>query len=312
MVIAVVLVAMTRLGLAESTENPVESVASGRGTVRFAERALLTFGITGKIERINVDEGDTVREGEILSWLYDDSAEAALEEAKAAALNTAAIEVARQELVAALQQSDAVRRANERHPNAFSRIRALELETVVARANEVLKQQKENIRMAQLACETAQAQLEALRMNAPFSGTIVRRFKNGGEGVGPADAVLELVNDEIVRVDVFLPPEVAARLHVGDLARLTVTTDDDLVRPILRNKPEAGNLQNNAEISDKTDHNSMQPLVYGKIGFIDLTVQPVRRVVRVWVEASRPEALRDGMQVHVEFLGRVKSASDRD
>ena len=284
-------------------DSPGEVIASGRGTARFVQKALLTFGDSGRIEHIDVDEGDIVQQGDLLASLFDDTAVAALQEAKAAASRVGPIEVARQELVAASQQYDAVKRANQLHPRAFSTVREKDLRTMMDRAKELVRQQEEDVQLAELGSETAEAQLASLHLKAPFGGTIVRRLKNPGEGAGPLDPVLELVNDKTIRVDTFVSPRSAAMLSVGNLARLTLADDEPKPRSISETATGEGSPAMKTPSPEP-------PSTQGTIGFIDLTVQPVRRVVRVWVELERPDWLRDGMQLDVEFLRAGDKADD--
>lgn len=242
-----------------------------QGTVRFAQRSHLTFGATGKIDEMVVDEGASVVKGQILARLADEVAQANFAEASAAAESRAPMEVAHQELRAATEQYDAVKRANRLHERAFSPVRETELKIQRDRALAIVRQRQEESHQAKLARDTASRQVESLKLCAPFSGTIVRRLKHPGEGVAPTDSVLELVNDRDIRVDVFVSPEIATRLAKGMAASISEL---------------------------KSSSRSIQ----GRVGFVDLTVQPVRQVIRVWVEAERPEWLLDGSQVEVAFL----------
>ena len=286
--VAIIVVSLSNSLNGQSDDVGIESdstIIRAMGTARFAERSQLAFGTAGVIEHINVDEGDRVSEGELLAWLWDDMARAQLSEATTAASSESALKVALTDVESAQKEWDAVLRANAIQPGAYPVLRARQLSLQFSRAQEVAEQRREERKLATKAQQTAEAGLEALQLYAPFAGVIVRRSKQRGEGVTVAEPVLELVNDELMRADVFVDPESANKLVAGMRARIRAGSDSFRVRD------SDGDAQQTRGMVDDD--------CVGCVGFIDLSVQPVRRVVRVWVEFPRPDWARDGTQVTV-------------
>ncbi|MFC2016170.1 HlyD family secretion protein [Chloroflexota bacterium] len=71
----------------EAFQQPVEqddltATVSGSGNIEVSNELKLTFGVTGKVDKIYVEEGDEVSEGEVLAKLEIDALELALNEAR--------------------------------------------------------------------------------------------------------------------------------------------------------------------------------------------------------------------------------------
>jgi HlyD family secretion protein len=85
------LAACNPLGDEQTTEQPFEVVrgdliisVSGSGNVEAAEKARLSFGSGGRLERIYIEEGDEVNQGDILAVLETDDLELAITQAEVA------------------------------------------------------------------------------------------------------------------------------------------------------------------------------------------------------------------------------------
>ena len=85
---------------------------SGSGNIEVSNEAKLTFGIVGKIDKIYVEEGDNVIEGDVLAKLDTDALELALTQAKLdvgaseLALTQAQLDVSASELALTQAQLD--------------------------------------------------------------------------------------------------------------------------------------------------------------------------------------------------------------
>ncbi|MFC1966210.1 HlyD family secretion protein [Chloroflexota bacterium] len=79
------------------TKQPVEQgdptvTVSGSGNIEVSNEMELTFGVAGKVDKISVEEGEGVKEGDVLAKLETDALELALNEAQVA-LNKARVAV---------------------------------------------------------------------------------------------------------------------------------------------------------------------------------------------------------------------------
>ncbi|MEM6365900.1 MAG: HlyD family efflux transporter periplasmic adaptor subunit, partial [Planctomycetota bacterium] len=255
------------------------------GIAKFGRRAELTFGISGQITSMKVDEGDRVRKGELIAKLYDKTAESALVEASRRAASVGPLLNAKAQLSAIQQRLAAVDRANRIYERAFSPQAVRDLRESVAVATETLREQRELIDIASAAEATAKSQLSALRLLAPFDGTIVRRFKSVGEGVDLISPIYELVDDSYVRIEFFVPEDRLGEFSVGSAIRIGST-----------------------DPSSAKNHS-----IAAEVQFRDLSIQPVRRVIRAWTEVDRPGWIMDGTRLMIDALQeqkQVEAAAD--
>jgi len=258
--------------LAQTSIQPVSRDGEIIGIAKFGRRAELTFGTAGQITSLNFDEGDKVQKGELLATLYDKTAESALAEAKQRASAVGPLLTAKAQLSAAKTRLTAVERANQNYSNAFSPQAVRDLLEAVEVASESVRQQSELIEIASAGEITAKSQLDSLRLVAPFDGTIVRKLKSVGEGVDAVSPVYELIDDCKVRIEFFVPEN-----------RLDVFT---VGSPIT------------IEAFDESGLNSDR--ISATVFFRDLSIQPVRRVVRAWTEIDRPNWIMDGTRLKID------------
>lgn len=218
-------------------------VAPGRVEPATEERDV-TAELRGKLAEVLVDEGDTVREGQIVARLIDDEYRArvvqaragvALREAElertlngargqerrealaqvreaAAQLEQARADLARREPLARQGHvsSEALDRARNEVAAAEARLRARQERAALidARArSEDIDAARAQLALAKGQLAEAEAFLEKTRVRSPIDGTVLHRFKRTGEGV----------SDQ--------PPTPIVK--VGDLSRLRVRVDVD-------------------------------------------------------------------------------------
>jgi HlyD family secretion protein len=65
-------------------------------------------------------------------------------------------------------------------------------------------------------------QLDRCRIVSPADGSVLTRYRNAGESVGPGQSVFEVGRRDSVRADFFVPQEVLASLALGDTVRIRV------------------------------------------------------------------------------------------
>ncbi|MGG5808207.1 efflux RND transporter periplasmic adaptor subunit [Falsiroseomonas sp. CW058] len=160
--------------------------AESVGTVRARDAVTITAKVTGIVQSIRFQEGQRVREGEVLLDL------------DAAALR-ADVDQARAQLDDARSQ---LARARQLQPGQS--IAAQRLDTLEAAA-----------RQAEGRVRSAQARLEELRVTAPFAGRVGLRQVSVGALVQPGTVVTTLDDISRVRVEFSVPEVFLARLQAG-------------------------------------------------------------------------------------------------
>jgi len=158
------------------------------GLLGAKEEIPLGFKTGGVIARVDADEGDVVRQGELLATLEMAEIDALVAKAEAAA-----------------EQAD----------RSLARARALFADSVVTR---------EQLELAETGHRVAAGDLEAARFNrkyaeirSPAAGTVLRRLADPGQLIGPGSPVFLLGagrQGQVVRIG--LADQDASRVSIGD------------------------------------------------------------------------------------------------
>ena len=160
--------------------------AESVGTVRAREAVAITAKVTGIVQAIRFQEGQRVREGEVLADLDAAALRADLDSARAT------LDDARSQLA----------RARQLQPGTS--IAAQRLDTLEATA-----------RQAEGRVRAAQARLEELRITAPFTGRVGLRSVSLGALVQPGTLITTLDDISRVRVEFAVPEVFVARVSQG-------------------------------------------------------------------------------------------------
>jgi len=237
--------------------EPTEEIY--QGTAELEER-VLSFEVGGRITSLAVDEGDTVRSGDVLAAV-DGAVEAEARKARdleaTAAESHAAlvkkgvrgeeIAVTRAKLRAAQASEDLLKKQLERERGLHERgvtpeARIDELDAAYARAiaerqvlaNVLSEQQRgarpeeRDVANARAAAARASVALDDLRierreLRAPGDGVVLDRHAEVGEVVGPGAPVLTVADRGAIHAYVFVPQARLPGLDAGD--RATVRAD---------------------------------------------------------------------------------------
>jgi len=163
------------------------SVLDATGYVTARRQATVSAKITGKVRDVRIEEGQQVREGEILATLDDAEAraEAGLRRAQVAAARAGVAEaeasLANAEREYARQQGLA-----ERQLTSASALDAARTQAEALRAR--LESQRESVKVAEEALRSAQVQLDNTIVRAPFSGVVTVKAAQPGEMISPISA----------------------------------------------------------------------------------------------------------------------------
>lgn len=244
--------------LRRETESRLER--NYTGTIKARRASDLGFKRIGRVEQVRVEQGMTVRQGDILATLDTASIKAELKiaEAQAKGANSVLDELLagpRKETIAAaaaqvreaearrdqlrllyerrlsLINSDAI--ARQDIDDAKHQWRAAEaslqsrkdfLDELQAgtRSEKIAAQQAELSRLAAVV-ESLKVQLDESTLVAPFDGIVAKRFIDEGAIVQPATAILRVLETGTLEVWVGLPLDVAQELRVG--GKYQIATD---------------------------------------------------------------------------------------
>jgi HlyD family secretion protein len=217
-----VAVAVADLGRVEQT------VANTRaGSVKACRRAKLAPPAGGRIEKLNVANGDRVHEGQVLLTLWDDDL-VARERLAREQLRTAKAHVRE---VCELAQASArdARRARDLRAKSFVSQEAVERSDSDAAAKQAsCDSAKTQVAEADARIQAARADIDRTVLRAPFDGIVAEVNGEVGEFLTPSPPgiptlpAVDLIDDSCLYVSAPIDEVDAAQIRVGMPARVTL------------------------------------------------------------------------------------------
>ena len=163
------------------------AVLNATGYVTARRRATISSKITGKVVEVNVEEGMSVKEGQVLARLDDANPRAALAFAEAqleaARRNTAENEVRLADARLTLMRRTQLVKEKVVAQSEVDQAQA-EVDSIVAR----IAATRELVRVAERQVAMQQTDLDNTIIRAPFSGVAVTKDAQPGEMVSPVSA----------------------------------------------------------------------------------------------------------------------------
>jgi RND family efflux transporter MFP subunit len=238
----------------------------------------LSFLRAGRIAKVSVKGGDTVRAGQELARLDHATELAQLAQIKLEIINSkvsiqaAEVELARKlahlKRVAALAKTAAAS-DSERREAEYDVSMA---ELAVRKAQAEQEKAKQKLRLAEI-------QVEQMRLLSPINGRVERVFVGVGESVDALGPVVRVVKagNEPLRIDVPVPLPQAVKIRKGQTAFVRFESTTGGVR--------------------------------GKVVGVSSTADPASRTLSVTVEVANPTGRPAGERVGVSFPGVPKARS---
>jgi RND family efflux transporter MFP subunit len=203
---------------------------TANGYVQARRNAAVSAELTGRLERLYVQEGSKVEQGQIVAELASADLRAGVARARTAvAVSRAAIAEARAEQADAENELTRQRALLERDLGTQAALDAAQArrDLVAARIESAIQERA----AAEAGLAVAQAELDKAQIRAPFSGTVLRKNAEVGEMVAPVSlggsgsrgAIVTIADLESLDVEVDVNEAYIGRLHVGQPAR--VVTD---------------------------------------------------------------------------------------
>jgi len=183
------------------------------GVVMPDRAVILAAKIVGRVETVNVDEGDYVEAGEIMIDIEDAELRAELSAAQA--------RLKREELNRAYMKKLAVRIQNLYDNNAAS-AENLDEATFKYSATEEL------VESAKAAVEKARAQLSETKIKAPFSGIIIEKRTEPGDVTSPGEPLLILEDHGTLKFRTSVQEKDVPLISKGQKITITIDALNDL------------------------------------------------------------------------------------
>jgi len=163
------------------------SVLDATGYVTARRQATVSAQITGTVAEVLIEEGDHVKEGQVLGRLDDTAQRAALAQAQAQLHSAQALLVEDQ---AQLAQSERDVRRDEDlvARNLVSQQAVEQARTQVETQKAQVEAQRKQIDLAAANVRSAQVQLDYCTVRAPFNGVVIAKAAQVGEIISPLSA----------------------------------------------------------------------------------------------------------------------------
>src|SRR5215472_18684638 len=189
--------------------KPVSRTVTLPGEIQPFLNVALRARVSGYVDRVLVDRGSVVKEGELLVELSDPEMKAQIAEAESKA-QAADAELSQAEAQLAASQStfDRMKKAAET-PGAIASNELIVAEKQVEAAKAVINSRKQATQAAQASVQSLKSLEDYLKITAPFAGVVTERIVHPGALVGPGsnDPLLVLQQNSHLRVTVAVPEE---------------------------------------------------------------------------------------------------------
>jgi len=182
--------------VAEVTTGAIASYISATANLVAEDQVKVLAEAEGRVERLQVEEGDPVTKGQVLAVLVQDEAKIALSKVELKASNASA----------------ALERAKDTHDQGL----------ISAEAYDTLDMEYEFARQ-----EVAEAEWRLAKtvIRAPFSGRVTERFITLGQHLRPGDELFTVADYDPLVARIYLPERDVMELEEGREVRITLAAN---------------------------------------------------------------------------------------
>ncbi|MEP6898329.1 MAG: efflux RND transporter periplasmic adaptor subunit [Rhodanobacter sp.] len=177
----------TTVAVAPSSDSEAGAVLQATGYITARRLATVSAQITGTLIAVLIEEGDHVKQGQVLARLDDSAYKAALDTAKAQAAASHAL-VAQYRAQLAQNQRDAARQQSLATQGLVSKQAAEQARTLTDTTLAQLASQQKQAASADAQVTEAQVNFDYCVVRAPFTGVITTKDAQVGEIISPFSA----------------------------------------------------------------------------------------------------------------------------
>jgi len=181
--------------------------------------------ITGEITKINVEEGDVVKQGDVLCELEDRGLKIALDEAR---IN------------------------QEQQEREYERLQSMHEGQLIS--DKEYSDAKYQYELSKNKFAAASVRFEYTKIRAPFGGVVTKRHIELGQNLNVASQVFELVDADPLLIRMYLPENEMADIRVGQ--KVSVEPDSDPGRSffgeVVRIAPEVDDRTGTVKVTAET------------------------------------------------------------
>jgi len=195
------------------------------GTLLAVQSATIKARVAGELQGLDLREGDSVRQGDVVARIDATEMQARLRQAQ--------------------QQADAAGAQVAINQRQFDNNRALVAQGFISRT--ALETSQASLQAARASHAAAQAGAEVARnalsdtvLRSPLSGQVAQRLVQNGERVGIETRILEVVDLSQLEVQALMAPADAVQVRIGQVAQLRIEGSSETLRAtVARINPSA-------------------------------------------------------------------------
>ena len=229
-----------------------------------------------------VPQGTRVKKGDVIARLRDSIARATYAIAERESANDVEVRFARKAAELAQLKYERAQQAEQTIAGTVTDFEIRELRLAAERSLLQLQQAEHQFKIAELKKRQQAETLRSYQLTAPFDALVRVVHKKNGEFVGEGDTVIEIVNDNTMRVDGFVSLEQLPMISTG--SRVMVLLEQSAGDPT----PFAG-----------------------QITFVDTKIEPVSMRASISAEVQNKHSLlKDGLLVTMAIATERNAVAD--
>ncbi len=250
------------------TVNPGDAIVVPECRIHIVNELSLSSERSGILDFVT-PQGTFVKQGQVIAQLRDAIARASYSIAEREASNDIEIRFAKKAGELAQLKYERAQKADQELSGTVTEFELRELRLAAERSLLQLQQAEHQFAISYLKKQEQLGLLKSFQITAPFDALIRVAHEKPGEYVREGDVVLEIVNDEMIRVDGYV--------NLDDLPLIATGSR------VLVSLPQTGR----------------EPVTFrGQISFVDTKIEPISMKARVSAEVQNSNSiLKDGLLV---------------
>ena len=237
--VAWVKLARVPVAAAEARTGPLVVEVMGTGTLEARVKTTISPRIQEHLDEVLVDQGDAVKEGQLLARLNDSDIRAQIEIATAALVAAqAGVERVKSDEARALAVEKNARISHQRVSELFAKrmvsqesmdnaVEQLHIsEADLTRSRAAIAETESQVVTARKTLLYQQQRLSYTRVISPYDGLVVRRDRDPGGVVVPGGSLMLLVATNELWVSAWVNETASSGLKVGQPARVVFRSDE--------------------------------------------------------------------------------------
>lgn len=241
-----------KVQLAEAKLDTISRSVEVNGTLAAQDQVAVAFKVAGRIDRLPVDLGDLVKQGQLIAGLDQTDLKLAVAQAEAALQQARArlgLSGSQGDERVVVEQTPSVMQAKAALEEArLNRDRARQMldQKLIAKADydtananfqiaegryqdsiEEIRNRQATLAQRRSELELARQRLADAELRAPISGAVLMREGSVGQYVAPGTSVVTIVRMSPLRLQLPVPERAAAGVRIGQSISLAVENDSN-------------------------------------------------------------------------------------